>query len=123
MGNNAAKLLKKNAKAEIKRQKKASEPADAPSDAPIARQLPDGVSVSVQKRGDGTDLVVTGLSEQQLKRLLPDVTREIMITVTEEQSHLRAGMMRFVREGIFQTIVKVIAGLIVGILLIFFGTK
>jgi len=30
-------------------------------------------------------------------------------------------MMRFVREGAFQTIVKVIAGLIVGILLITFG--
>jgi hypothetical protein len=122
MGDEAAKLAKKKTKAVLKRQKKAAKPGDPSSGAPSQR-LPDGVSVAVQRRGDGADLVVSGLREEQLKRLLPDVTREIMITVTEDQSQFRAGMMRFVREGIFQTIVKIIAGLIVGVLLIFLGMK
>ena len=52
----------------------------------VDQRLPDGVSVAVQKRGEGSDLIVTGLREEQLERLLPEVTREIMITVTEDRS-------------------------------------
>ena len=52
MGNKAKKLLKKKEKGEIKRQKKVSKITDIPADAPIKQKLPDGVSVSVQKRGD-----------------------------------------------------------------------
>ena len=121
MGDDIDKLAKKQAKADIKRQKKAGNDSTAPQ--PLAQRLPDGVSVAVQKRGDACDLVVSGLKEEQLKRLLPDITKEVMITVTEEHSYFRAVMMRFLQEGLFQTIIKIIAGLIVGILLIKFGIK
>ncbi len=117
MGDDAAKLEKKRAKAEVKRQKaeaKAATSADG-------GDLPQGVSVSVQQRGEASDLIVSGLRDDQLKRLLPDVTREVLITVEEEKNPVRAMLLRFIREGIFQTIVKIVAGLIVGILLIKFG--
>lgn len=121
MSDDAAKFTKKAAKAEIKAHKKAAKLGDATSAFPGGSRLPDGVSVAVQERENGTELIVSGLREEQLKRLLPDITREVMITVTEERSQFRAGLMRFVREGLFQTIVKIIAGLIVGILLITLG--
>jgi plasmid stabilization system protein ParE len=121
MSEDVGKSAKKAAKAEIKAQKKAAKLDNAAAASAAARRLPDGVSVAVQNREGGTELVVTGLREDQLKRLLPEITREVMITVTEEQNQFRAGLMRFVREGLFQTIVKIIAGLIVGILLISLG--
>ena len=46
---------------------------------------------------------------------------EVLITITEDENSFRAALMRFVREGIFQTIIKVAAGLIVGYLLLMFG--
>lgn len=121
VGDEASKLAKKETKTEIKQRKKEAKLGNTSSAPRVDQRLPDGVSVAVQKRGEGSDLIVTGLREEQLERLLPEVTREIMITVTEDRSQFRAAMMRFVREGAFQTIVKVIAGLIVGILLITFG--
>ena len=42
---------------------------------------------------------------------------------TEGESSYRAGLLRFVKEGAFQTIVKIIAGLVVGYLLIRFGLR
>ena len=118
MSDDSAKQAKKLAKADVKRQKKA---AATPSSG--VTPLPEGVSVSVQRRANGTELVVSGLREEQLERLLPDITREVMITVTEEKSRFKAGVMRFVREGLFETIVKIVAGLVVGILLLEWGFK
>jgi hypothetical protein len=40
-----------------------------------------------------------------------------------EESSFRAGLLRFVKEGAFQTIVKIVAGLVVGYLLIRFGLR
>ena len=117
MSDASAKQAKKLAKAEVKRQKKGLSAGDSAA----ANPLPDGVSVAVRQRENGTELVVSGLREEQLRRLLPELTREVMITVTEEKSQFRAGLMRFVREGMFQTLVKIVAGLIVGILLIKLG--
>lgn len=38
-------------------------------------------------------------------------------------SSFRAGLLRFMKEGAFQTIVKIVAGLVVGYLLIKFGLR
>ena len=86
-------------------------------------RLPAGVGVSIRKRGDASELVVAGLKDEQLRRILPGINKEVMIAVTEERSAFRAGAMRFVREGFFQTIVKIVAGLVVGYLLIRFGLR
>ena len=56
-----------------------------------------------------------------METIAPHVAREVLIAVTAEKSTIRAAFMRFVREGIFQTIVKVLAGLIVAWVLIKFG--
>lgn len=84
-------------------------------------RIPDGVGIAIHKRNGGSELVVSGLRDDQLKRLLPQVNREVLITITEDENSFRAALMRFVREGIFQTIIKVAAGLIVGYLLLMFG--
>ncbi len=74
--------------------------------------------------GDGvSELVVSGLRDEQLRRLLPQVNREVLITLTEDRSALRAALMPFVREGAFQTVVKIVAGLIVGLLLLKLGLR
>lgn len=117
-----AKAKAKAAKAEAKARIAAAENA-ALSKSTRFRGLPDGVNVSVQQTKHGAELVVSGLRDDQLRRLLPEVNREVLITVTEDRSSLKAGVMRFVREGIFQTVVKVIAGLIVGYLLLRFGLR
>jgi len=109
-----AKAQAKSARAETQGSSDAGKRGSGP-------HMPGGVGVSIKKTPDGSQLVVTGLSDGQLERLLPQVNREILITLTEETSTLRASMMRFVREGLFQTVVKVIAGLIVGFLLVRFG--
>ncbi len=83
--------------------------------------IPEGVGVRIIKTEHGTDLVVSGLNDDQLQRLLPQVNKEVLITLTQDRNTLRAGMMRFVREGVFQTIIKVIAGLIVGYMLLKLG--
>ena len=117
-----AKAKAKVAKAEAKARIAAAENA-ALSRSTRFRGLPDGVNVSVQHTEHGSELVVSGLRDDQLRRLLPQVNREVFITVTADRSSFKAGVMRFVREGIFQTVVKVIAGLIVGYLLLRFGLR
>lgn len=42
---------------------------------------------------------------------------------TRERGAFRAGLVRLVREGVFQTVVKIVAGLVVGYLLIRFGLR
>jgi hypothetical protein len=85
------------------------------------RSLPEGVGININKHEGSSELVISGLSDAQLERLLPQVNREVLITVTEDRNSVMAGLMRFVREGIFHTIIKVVAGLIVGYLLLKFG--
>jgi len=111
-----AKVMKKEAKARAKIEK-------ARAGANARGSVPSGVGVSVRKLDNGSELVVSGLEDAQLERILPQINREVMIALTEERSAFRAGLMRFVREGVFQTIVKVVAGLIVGYLLIRFGVR
>jgi hypothetical protein len=118
-----AKAKAKAAKAEAKAASIAATKNVALSKSTRFRGLPDGVSVSVQQTEHGAELVVSGLRDDQLRRLLPEINREVLITVTEDKSSLKAGVMRFVREGTFQTVVKVIAGLIVGYLLVRFGLR
>jgi hypothetical protein len=124
-----AKLEKKRAKAELKTEKARQSAAvdqariqGAAGRAETSRsRLPDGVGVTVHKRNGRSDLVVTGLSDPQLARVLPEINKEVLIAVTADHNALRAGLMRFVREGLFQTIIKVVAGLIVGLLLLRLG--
>jgi hypothetical protein len=97
--------------------------AAARASAALPARVPEGVGVSVRKLESGSELVVSGLRDEQLERILPEISKEVLIAVTAERSAFRAGLMRFVREGIFQTIVKLVAGLIVGYLLIRFGMR
>jgi hypothetical protein len=121
------KADKKRAKAEVKKEK-ASAKAKKKSpmfsgDMPELKDLPAGVGITVRPAQNGSDLVLTGLGDEQLKRLLPQLSKEVVIAVAADKSALRAGMMRFVREGLFQTLIKVLAGLIVGYLLLEFGLR
>jgi hypothetical protein len=86
-------------------------------------RLPSGVGVSLERTESGTRLVVSGLGDDQLRRVVPEIAREVLIAVTAERNALRAGLMRFVREGVFQTAVKIAAGLVVGYLLLRFGLR
>jgi len=115
-----AKSEVKKAKAEAKAQKKS--PIGASEIAELS-ELPAGVGISVRPAQNGSELVLTGLGDDQLRRLLPQLTREITIAVTADKNAFRAGVMRFVREGLFQTFIKVLAGLIVGYLLLEFGLR
>ena len=113
------KIEKKRAKARVKEAKaraKAAEGGRRPD-------LPEGVGISVSRREGGSELTVRGLDEGQIQRLLPHVGREVRIALAADRSPLRAGVMGFIREGVFQTIVKIVAGLIVGYLLIKFGMR
>ena len=132
MSDGDSKRLKKEAKARAKIEKARARSdatrAKADADAALAREalparVPEGVGVSVRKLEGGSELVVSGLKDEQLKRILPEINKEVLIAVTAERSAFRAGLMRFVREGIFQTVVKLVAGLIVGYLLIRFGMR
>ena len=110
-------------KAEKKAAKARAKIAKAEAKARIAeihgsRQLPEGVGMRVNQTEDGAQLTIHGLTEAQLTRILPQIYKEILISVTQDKHVLKAGFMRFVKEGVFQTIVKIIAGLIVGYLLI-----
>ena len=126
MGTDDAKRDKKAAKAQAKIEKaRAKAEADiaeakysAESGLPGGTHLPDGIGISIQKRGSVHDLVVSGLKDEQVRRIVPHLNKEILIAVEADRSAFRAGVMRFVREGLFQTVIKVAAGLIVGILLI-----
>jgi len=77
----------------------------------------------VHEVGDYSELVISGLKREQLQRLLPQINKDLLITQTQDRSAFKAGMLRFFREGVFQTIIKVIAGLIVGLLLYKIGLK
>ena len=125
MGTQDNKVRKKEVKAEVKRAKaeaKAAEPGRSSSADP-AGVLPAGVGVTIRRLDDSSELVVSGLRDDQLRRILPEVNREVLIAVTQERSSFRAAAMRFVREGAFQTIIKIVAGLVVGYLLLRFGLR
>lgn len=128
MGSSGDKARKKEAKGEVKKAKAASKAAKVGARAeggprPPAGPLPDGVGVAIRRAEGSLELVVTGLRDDQLRRILPEVNREVLIAVTREKSSFRAAAMRFVREGAFQTIIKVVAGLVVGYLLLRFGLR
>ncbi len=55
--------------------------------------------------------------------MVPQLARGLSIAAAAERSAFRAGLMRFVREGIFQTIVRMVAGLVVGYSLLRFGLR
>ena len=84
---------------------------------------PTRISIDVHEVGGYSELVISGLKREQLQRLLPQINRDVLITQVQDQSAFKAGLLRFFREGAFQTVVKVIAGLIVGILLFKIGLK
>ena len=128
MGSRDDKVRKKEIKAEVKRTKagakavaRAAEPGKSSSD-PEGR-LPAGVGVTIRRHDDSSELVVSGLRHDQLRRILPQINREVLIAVTQERSSMRAAAMRFVREGAFQTLIKIVAGLVVGFLLVRFGLR
>jgi hypothetical protein len=118
MSDDNAKARKKEAKAAAKIEKARARAAAAGAPHP---GTPGGVGVTVRKLDGGSELVVAGLRDEQIERLMPGIQKEVAIALTEEKSAFRAGLLRFVKEGIFQTIVKVVAGLVVGYLLIRFG--
>lgn len=119
MGDEQAKARKKEAKAAAKAAKASAKTVD------LGRRpegaLPEGVSVHLKKNGDQSELTVSGLSDEQLERLLPQVNQEVLITVTEKSSPIKAAAMRFVREGLFQTVIKILAGLAVAYVLMALG--
>jgi hypothetical protein len=121
------KIRKKKIKAQVKRAKAAGKalaaagPGRPPGDR--ADRLPPGVGVTIRRQDDSSELVVSGLRHDQLRRILPQINREVLIAVTEERSSLRAAAMRFVREGAFQTLIKIVAGLVVGYILVRFGLR
>ena len=84
---------------------------------------PKRITIEVHEVGGYSELVISGLKSEQVQRLLPQINRDVLITQMHERNALKAGLLRFFREGAFQTAVKVIAGLIVGILLFQFGLK
>lgn len=133
MGTTEDKIKKKEAKAELKarkkeakaRQKRAKDEAELEkktTSEKIKQQKKD-VSVKIEKQRGSSNLVIKGLSEDQLHKILPEINKEILITLTRENSPVKASFMRFIREGATETLIKVIAGLIVGYLLIQFGLK
>ena len=125
MSEGESKARKKEAKARVKAAKAESKERVRVEEARAARdpRFPGGVSLAVSRRGDESELVVSGLSEEQVERLLPEISKELVIAATAERSAFRAGLLRFVREGLFQTVVKIVAGLVVGYLLIRFGLR
>lgn len=118
MSESDSKSEKKSAKAAAKI---AKAQAKAQSQVNDRRRTLAEVGITIRRASGGDELVVSGLSEEQLKRILPQLNKEVLISLAAEHSSLRAGLMRFVREGIFQTIIKVMAGLVVGFVLIKLG--
>lgn len=88
-----------------------------------AESEPSRISIDVHEVGGYSELVISGLKREQLQRLLPQIHKDVLITQVQDQSALKAGLLRFFREGAFQTLVKVVAGLIVGLLLYKIGLK
>jgi Na+(H+)/acetate symporter ActP len=133
LGSTEGKIKKKEAKAKIKAlkaeaklkkkiAKKAPEDLEKSTGEEIER-LKEGVSVTIEKQQSRANLVIKGLTDEQLQKILPEVKKEVVITLTKEISPLKASLMRFIREGAMETLIKVVAGLIVGYLLIQFGLK
>ncbi len=87
------------------------------------KNLPQGITININDKNKTNDLVVTGLTPDQMKRILPRLNKDLLITFTEESNPFRASLLRFLREGLFHTIIKVIAGLIVGYLLVYIGLR
>lgn len=114
MGNTENKIRKKEAKAKVKLAK---------AEIKRSQDLSERVKINITQRNDGSELIVSGLREDQLSRLLPHVQKEVAIELTSEHNAFKAGLMRFIREGVFQTLIKVITGLIVGYLLIRLGIR
>lgn len=115
-----AKSEVKKVKAEAKARKKGAASA---SDMAALLDLPTGVGIAVRPSQGGLELVLSGFGDEQLKRLIPQLSKEVLIAAETDKNPFRAGLMRFVREGLFQTFIKVLAGLIVGYLLIEFGLR
>lgn len=88
-----------------------------------AESEPTRISIDVHEVGGYSELVISGLKREQLQRLLPQINKDVLIAQLQDQSAFKAGLLRFFREGAFQTVIKVIAGLIVGLLLFKFGLK
>jgi hypothetical protein len=84
---------------------------------------PRRISIDVHEVGGYSELVISGLKRDQLRRLLPQIHKDILITQVHDKSAFKAGLLRFFREGSFQTLVKVVAGLVVGLLLYKFKLK
>jgi hypothetical protein len=125
-----AKSRAKMAKARARETEARSDAASGTDDSAGARDrmglraaggMPEGVGVSIRRVEGYSELVVSGLRDEQLRRIIPGITKEVTIAMAEERSAFVAGAMRFVREGLFQTVVKIVAGLVVGYLLIRFG--
>ena len=125
MGGDESKIRKKEAKAAVKLAKAAARGREGQNGTSPSRAaaFPEGVGVAIRRGEESSELVVSGLRDDQLARLLPQVSREVLIAVVAGRSAFRAGLMRFVREGVFQAIVKVVAGLVVGYLLLRFGLR
>ncbi len=87
------------------------------------KNFPPGITINISESGKNSDLIITGLTSNQMKRILPRLNKELLITFTEEDSPFRASLLRFLREGLFHTVVKIIAGLIVGYLLFYIGLR
>ena len=55
------------------------------SDTQGSTRLPEGVGMAVSKTGDGAQLIIHGLTEAQLTRILPQINKEILISVTQDK--------------------------------------
>ena len=125
VGGDESKIRKKEAKAAVKLAKAAAggRASRIEGGGPRGAAFPEGVGVAIRRGEESSELVVSGLRDDQLARLLPQVRRGVLIAVVAGRSAFRAGLMRFVREGVFQTLVKVVAGLVVGYVLLRFGLR
>ena len=111
-----AKTAKKRAKQEAEKAENIIEAADRSSD-----HLPGGIGITIQGEEENMRLIVSGLSRGQLNKIIPQINKEIEIAVMRDRNVFRATVLRFFREGLFQTAVKVAAGLIVAFLLMQLG--
>lgn len=119
-----AKAKVKIAKAEAKaREKQIKEHGHEYNSLIDKKKLPQGITININEKGKTSDLIVTGLTSKQMKRILPRLNQDLLITFTEDNNPFRASLLRFLREGLFHTLVKVIAGLIVGYILVRIGLR
>ncbi|MFO7890987.1 MAG: hypothetical protein R6V04_11675 [bacterium] len=119
-----AKAKVKIAKAETKaKEKQIKEESKIYNSLIDKKKFPQGITITINEKDKTSDLIVTGLTQDQMKRILPRLNRDLLITFTEEHNPLRASLLRFLREGLFHTLIKVIAGLIVGYVLFYIGLR